>query len=261
MSETTGSPTAATATRAEICCVAVSDCFQEDHNRLVNPIGTIPMIGGRLARETHTPSAVMTDGYAMFAANTLPPGADPELAVVESWNPYPQMFSVLWGGRRHVMMGASQIDRFGNQNLACIGDWNRPKSQLLGFRGAPGNTINHTTSYWVPRHTTTVFVANVDVVCGVGTNRARALGPAGRFHHLHRVVSNLGVFDFEPVSGEMRVLSVHPGVDVSEVVEATGFELHIAADLHETRLPTHEELHLIRHVIDPHSLRTSEVRN
>ncbi|HEY5155092.1 MAG TPA: CoA-transferase, partial [Acidimicrobiales bacterium] len=83
--------------------MAVAECFRGDGERLCNPIGTIPMIGGRLARETFEPYLVMTDGYAMFAANAVPVGvADPEV-VVEAWNPYPQMFSVLWNGKRHVM--------------------------------------------------------------------------------------------------------------------------------------------------------------
>ena len=56
------------------------------------------------------------------------------------------------------MMGAAQIDQLGNENISCIGPWDRPKAQLLGVRGAPGNTVNHATSYWVPRHSPRVFV-------------------------------------------------------------------------------------------------------
>jgi acyl CoA:acetate/3-ketoacid CoA transferase beta subunit len=247
-------------TRAEICCVAVAECFRGDGERLANPIGTIPMIGGRLARESFEPDLVMTDGFAGFAANPLPPGADPAGAVLEAWNPYVQMFSVLWNGKRHVMMGASQIDRYGNQNIACIGDWHRPKAQLLGFRGAPGNTINHTTSYWVPNHTPSVFVERVDVVCGVGYDRAAELGPvAARFHEIRRVVSNLGVFDFETPDRQMRLRSVHHGVTVEQVQAATGFDLVIPDEVPPTRLPTDEELRLIREVIDPDALRESEV--
>ena len=66
--------------------------------------------------------------------------------------PYRTVFDVVWSGRRHVMMMASQIDRTGNQNLSAIGDWARPKAQLVGVRGAPGNSVNHPTSYWVPDH-------------------------------------------------------------------------------------------------------------
>ena len=68
------------------------------------------------------------------------------------------MFDWVWSGKRHVMMGATQVDRYGNQNIAAIGDYAKPKAQLLGFRGAPGNTINDTTSYWVPNHCPKVFV-------------------------------------------------------------------------------------------------------
>jgi acyl CoA:acetate/3-ketoacid CoA transferase beta subunit len=249
-------------TRAEVCCVAVAETFRGDGERLCNPIGTIPMIGGRLARETFEPDLVMTDGFAMFAANVLPPGADPADAVIEAWNPYPQMFSVLWNGRRHVMMGATQVDRYGNQNIACIGDWHRPRAQLLGFRGAPGNTINHTTSYWVPNHGPKVLVEAVDVVTGIGYDRAARLGPvAARFHEIRRVVSNLGVFDFATADHRMRLASVHPGVTVDEVVEATGFDLVVEGDVPTTRLPTDPELRLIRDVIDPDGLREQEVPN
>ena len=58
----------------------------------------------------------------------------------------------------------------------------------------------------------------------------------------------------------MRLRSVHPGVTVDEVVEATGFELVIDDELTETRPPTDEELRLIREVLDPNELRATEVR-
>ena len=140
--------------------------------------------------------------------------------------PYRRVFDVVWSGRRHIMMMASQVDRFGNQNLSAIGDWARPKAQLIGVRGAPGNSLNHTTSYWVPAHTARSFVEHVDMVCGVGYDRAAAAGPsATRFHDVRLVVSNLGVFDFDTPDHAMRIRSVHPGVAVDEVVGATGFEL------------------------------------
>ena len=181
----------------------------------------------------------------------------------ETYNPYRTMFDVVWSGRRHVMMGATQVDRFGNQNIAGLGGTpTRPKTQLLGFRGAPGNTINDTTSYWVPQHGPRVFVEAVDIVTGIGYDRAAALGPeASRFHEIRRVVSNLGVFDFETPDHAMRIRSIHPGVTVDEIVAATGFELVIPDDVAESRLPTDEELTLIREVIDPKGLREREVPN
>jgi hypothetical protein len=73
------------------------------------------------------------------------------------------------------------------------------------------------------------------------------------------VVSNLGVFDFETPDRRMRLRSVHPGVTVDDVVTATGFELVVRADVPESRLPTPEELELIRQVIDPEGAREREV--
>ncbi|MGZ8738863.1 MAG: CoA-transferase, partial [Nocardioides sp.] len=134
------------------------------------------------------------------------------------------------------------------------------KRQLLGSRGAPGNTVNNRTSYWVPQHSRRVFVEQVDVVSGVGPQRAKNAGSAAaRFNDIHRVVTNLAVFDVRGAGDTLRLLSVHPGVTVDEVRDATGFELDVPADVPETREPTAEELVLIREVLDPKALRHREV--
>jgi acyl CoA:acetate/3-ketoacid CoA transferase beta subunit len=169
------------------------------------------------------------------------------------------MFDVVWSGRRHVIMGGSQLDAFGNHNFAAIGDMKRPKSQLLGFRGAPGNTVNNVTSYWVPNHGPRVFVEQVDVVTGVGYDRAAAAGPAASRHHaLRHVVTNLAVLDFATPDHRMRLRSVHPGVSVEEVVSATGFALVVPDDVPESRVPSAEELTLLDR-IDPTGARFTEV--
>jgi acyl CoA:acetate/3-ketoacid CoA transferase beta subunit len=236
--------------RADVCCVAIAEVFRGDGEIVANPIGTIPRIGGLLARLSFEPDLVMTDGEAMFE------NAD---GVVEAWNPYRSMFDVVWSGRRHVIMGGSQIDALGNHNFAAIGDMHKPKAQLLGFRGAPGNTVNNVTSYWVPNHNRRVFVDSVDVVTGVGYDRAAAAGAAATRHHrLRHVVTNLGVLDFETPEHRMRLRSVHPGVTVDDVVAATGFALVVPDDVPTTRLPTDEELALLER-IDPDGARYAEV--
>jgi len=243
--------------------VAIADAFRGDGEIMANPIGNIPMIGGRVARAVFEPDLVMTDGEALLVANAMPIGVDDVEKVIEAWNPYRTMFDVVWSGRRHVVMGASQIDPYGNQNFAYIGEWGRPKSQLLGMRGAPGNTVNHTTSYWIPNHTARVFVPKVDVVSGVGYDRAAGLGEWVRAHHeIRRVVTNLAVLDFATTDHRMRLASVHPGVTVDEVVANTGFELAIEGygdgGVPESRVPTDEELAVIEQV-DPTGLRLQEL--
>jgi acyl CoA:acetate/3-ketoacid CoA transferase beta subunit len=247
-------------TRAEICVVEIAECFRGDGEIVANPIGTIPMIGGRLARASFEPELLTTDGEALLISNNEA-FAWPNGKIVEYYNSYRSMFDVVWSGKRHVIMGASQMDVFGNQNLASIGDdYAKPKAQLLGFRGAPGNTVNHQTSYWVPNHSPRVFVEKVDVITGVGWDSAAKAGPAAtKFHYLKRVVTNLCTFDWETPDRRMRLRTVHPGVTVDEAVAATGFELVVPDDVPESRLPTADELQLIREVIDPKGLREQEV--
>jgi len=249
-------------TRAEVCAVAVAEAFRGDGEVMASPFGTIPTIGIRLAKATFEPDLLLTDGLASVVASLQPlgGGAAGVRPVVEGWMPFRRVFDTLWSGRRHVMMGATQIDRFGNQNFACVGPYAKPKAQLLGMRGAPGNTISHKTSYWIPNHSPRVFVPKVDVVSGVGYDRAAALGERNaRFHHIHRVVSNLAVLDFGGPGHAMRLVSVHPGVSVDEVVEQTGFELVIEGDVPESRAPSDQELRLIRDVLDPDGARAGEV--
>lgn len=254
-------PAAAAPTRAEICVVACADAWAGAGEVLVSPFGTVPVLGARLARLTSNPDLVLTDGEAALMVGAPPLGTPPSELVIEAALPYRTVFDVVWSGRRHVMMMASQIDRYGNQNLSSIGDWRKPKAQLIGCRGAPGNSVNHPTSYWVPAHNARTFVEHVDTVCGVGYDRARAAGAAAsRYHHLAVVISNLAVMDFASQEQAMRLRSVHPGVTVDEVQAATGFPLVVTPDVPTTRLPDPEELRLIREVLDPSGQREAEVK-
>jgi acyl CoA:acetate/3-ketoacid CoA transferase beta subunit len=247
------------ADRAEVCVVACAEAFRGDGEILASPIGVIPAIGTRLARHTFEPELLLTDGEAHIVSGTWAYGTPPT-GPVESWMPYRSVFDVAWRGDRHVMMTPSQIDASGNANTSAIGSHAQPKAQLLGVRGAPGNTVSHPTSYWIPRHSVRVFTAKVDMVAGVGYDSAAKAGPAAtRYQRLHRVVSNLATLGWDPDSHRMRLLTVHPGVSVADVVAATGFDLMIPGDVPVTREPTEAELTLIREVIDPAGARYKEV--
>ena len=238
-------PRVSTATRAEVCVVACAEAWRGDGAILASPMGLIPSLGARLARLTFAPDLLLTDGEAYLV--------DAE-GGIEGWLPYAKVFTMLAAGRRHVMMGAAQIDRYGNQNISAIGDWKRPKAQLLGVRGAPGNTVNHPVSYWIPRHSPRVFTDHVDMVCGVGYDRG---GPGPR--ELRMVVTNLAVLDFGTPERVMRLRSVHPGVEVGEVAAATGFPLAVPEQVPVTRRPTDGELGLIRARLDPGGAREREL--
>jgi acyl CoA:acetate/3-ketoacid CoA transferase beta subunit len=243
------------ATLAEICVVACAEAWRGDGAKVASPMGLIPTLGARLAQLTFEPDLLLTDGEATLLA----PGEDGS-RVAEGWLPFRQIFTTLAAGRRHIMMGASQLDRFGNQNISCIGDWTRPKAQLIGVRGAPGNSVNHPVSYWIPRHTRRVFVEQADMVCGVGYDRVAGLSETiRRQHDLRAVITNLAVLDFGGPDHAMRLRSVHPGVTVSDVADATGFILAAPLQVPQTRLPTAQELVLIREHLDPDSHRDQEL--
>jgi acyl CoA:acetate/3-ketoacid CoA transferase beta subunit len=242
--------------RPEVCVIACAELFRDAGEIMVSPMTTIVSIGARLARLTFSPDILLTDGEARLLADTPAIGAT---GAIEGWMPFGRVFETLAWGRRHVVMGANQIDRYGNQNLSAFGPLQHPSRQMFGVRGAPGNTINHATSYWVGNHSKRVFCDAVDIVSGIGWDKVDPGNPAFRFTNVYRVVSNLGVFDFGGPGHTMRAVSLHPGVDPDEVASNTSFEVHDLDTAVRTRLATADELALIRERIDPKALRDKEV--
>lgn len=238
---------------ADVCVLACAEAFRGDADRVVSPMGTIPRLGALLAKATFEPDLLLTDGEARILRDPVPLGSEGD-AVVEGWLPFREVFQVVNAGTRHVMMGASQVDRFGNQNISAIGDWKQPTVQLLGSRGAPGNTVNHTTSYWLASQSPRVLVDTVDFVSGVGTDRA----PTGTGHQLRVVVTDLAVLDLRGPDATLRIVSTHPGVTVDDVQAACSFVLAVADDVVTTAAPTPEQQALIDR-LDPRDARFREV--
>ncbi|MDT5335565.1 MAG: hypothetical protein QOD90_1070 [Mycobacterium sp.] len=245
------------ASRADVCTIACADLFRDAGEIMVSPMTTIVSIGARLARLTFSPDILLTDGEARLIADTPPIGAP---AAIEGWMPFNRVFETLSWGRRHVVMGANQIDRYGNQNLSAFGPIQHPTRQMFGVRGAPGNAINHATSYWVGNHSKRVFCDTVDIVSGVGWDKVDSDNPAYRFLNVYRVVTNLGVFDFGGPDHQMRAVSLHPGVEPAQVAENTSFDVHGLDSATASRLPSGDELKLIQEAIDPKGLRDKEVK-
>ncbi|MCB9662970.1 MAG: CoA-transferase [Alphaproteobacteria bacterium] len=219
-----------TASRADVVATALADLYRDPAGGrtrlLASPMGAMPRLGARLARATFAPGLLLSDGEATLVdAEDRPRGH----------LPYERVFDVVWGGRRHVVMGATQLDAEGNTNISCIGPHARPKVQLLGVRGAPGNTVHHRTSYWIGRQGPRILVPEVDVVSGVGVRRGAA--------DLHHVVTDLAVFAVV-ADGQLpavRLRSVHPGVDLEQVRAATGWALGEVGDVPATRAPSDDE--------------------
>lgn len=250
-------PAPVRAALADVVVAACAEAFRGDGEIFASGMGTVPMLAARLARATFEPRLLVSDGEAFFVTGDLPIASTAK--TVEGYIPFRRVFETVWAGRRHVMMGASQVDRFGNTNIANVGDWRRPKAQLLGVRGAPGNTVSHATSYFVPNHSRRVFVGAVDMVSGLGYDRAAAVSEiVERQHRIPRIVTNLAVLDFDTPDHSMRLVSVHPGVTVDDVADATGFDLARSEHTPETPAPDAAALEVLDR-LDPDGLRHREI--
>ncbi len=251
-------------TLAELCIVACAEAFRTSREIIATGIGPIPRLGAGLAKLTHSPGLLMTDGEAFLVEQPVPLGATgDERPMPAGYLPFSRFFdSAVWSGRRHAMVTPTQIDRFGQTNLSALGGTHtRPKVQMLGARGFPGNGIYHPNSMFIPAHSTRVFVpGEVDRVSSPGYNPARRI-PGGNYTgiDLRRIVTNLCVMDFGGPDHAIRVISLHPGVGVAEVQEATGFELIDAVE-GETVLPGEDQLALIAR-LDPRGIRSRVLKD
>jgi glutaconate CoA-transferase subunit B len=245
-------------TLSELCIAAASEAWRNDGEVLATGIGLVPRLAASVAKLTFNPALLMTDAEAFLVAEPVPVGPrNGYQPVVEGWMPFSRVFDLLWGGRRHAMVGPVQVDRFGQSNISIVGDYMKPKAALLGVRGFPGNSINHANSMFVPNHTTRSFVAGeVDMVGGVGYNPARwPDGKKPRGFEIRLIVTELAVLDFSGPDYQMSVRSLHPGVTFEEVQDNTGFALYRPNEIAVTPAPSAQALQLIRERLDPHNLR------
>ncbi len=248
-------------TLVDLCIAAAAEAWRGDGEILASGMGLIPRLAAGLAWRTHSPDLMMTDSESVLVAEPVPIGPRGDyVPKVEGWMPFRRVFDTLWAGRRHAMTMPTQIDRHGNINISFIGNAAKPKVQLLGARGIPGNTINHPCSFFVPSHTRRTFVQRVDMASGVGYDDARwSDGVRRDLMELRLVVSNLAVMDFNGADKALRIVSTHPGVTVEQVREQTGFELAVADSVGETPPPSAEQVAILE-TLDPHGQRVGAVQ-
>jgi len=242
-----------------IICAA-AEAWRDDGEVLATGIGLVPRLAASLAKLTCNPDLMMTDSEAWLVAEPVPVGPRGDYRVRrEGHMGFARIFDNVWGGKRHAMVGPTQVDRYGQANISMIGaDHRRPKVQMLGVRGFPGNSINHANSFFVPNHGTKTFVAGeVDMVASVGYNPARlARGWSLDDIDIRLIVTNLCVMDFGGPGRQVRLRSLHPGVTADQVQQATGFPLHLPAEVPSTAAPTVAQQALLAR-LDPHRLRMS----
>jgi glutaconate CoA-transferase subunit B len=163
----------------------------------------------------------------------------------------------LQGGLVDVaLLGAAQIDRFGNLNTSVIGDYSAPRVRLPGSGGACEIAINAGQIFVIMRLGKRSFVKKLDFLTSPGhldggDARAR-LGLAGKGPTL--VVTDMAIFDFNNPQREMQLVSLHPGVALDHVRAEMDWEGRMADNINETPMPTPEELHIVRDNLDPQGI-------
>ena len=255
----------------ELMITELSRLFQ-NHDQVCNGMASfIPVSAFMLARLTHAPELL----WLASAAGLEPrpervPASTLEAALWRDSVMYLEQYGDFWNyalnGRwiQKFCVGAAQLDQYGNANNSVIGlDYHAPRVRLPGTAGlADMGAIGKGLYFWNPNHSPRSLVERVDFISAAGyLEGGEARERLGLKGGPQAVVTNLGVLDFHPVSKKMRLKSVHPGITVEEIQEATGFELLMPeGPIPETGLPTREQVRLIREVIDPDGMRKKELR-
>lgn len=248
-------------TLAELMICAAAQTWRDDGEILATPIGVLPRLAAALCVKTFNPDLLITDGESTLVSEPVPLGPRGDyVPKAESWMGYAKVFDFVWNGKRHALIGPAQVDRFGQTNISCIGDYRRPKAQMLGVRGLPGNSICHANSFLVPAHSRKVFVeGECDMVASIGYNPARL--PHGyRFEDIdiRSVITDLCVLDFEGPQRQARIRALYPGVTVEQVQDNTGFALHVPEQVAVFSEPTAAQLAIIRQ-LDPYDHRGKQL--
>lgn len=249
-------------TLAELAICAAAEAWRGGGEVLATGIGPLPRIAVGLAKLTFAPEILMTDGEAYLIEEPVPLGPRGDYKPKFSGHmPYSRVFDSVWSGRRHAMVTPVQIDRWAQGNIAALGDLRKPKVQLLGVRGFPGNSISHKNSMFLPSHTKRTFIeGEVDVVASVGFSDKRWPDGVKKIEvDIGILVTNLCVMDFNGPGHAARVISLHPGVTFDEVAAETGFPLILAESAGTTPVPSEAQLAIIRK-LDPTDIRASVIK-
>ncbi|MBI2317844.1 MAG: 3-oxoadipate--succinyl-CoA transferase subunit B [Betaproteobacteria bacterium] len=219
----------------------------------------LPLLSAVHAQNLHAPTlAIMFEvgGVApQIKVGALPRSANEARSVRRSVATPPTIDMLLYLQRGMVdvgFLGGAQVDQYGNLNSSLVGTFEKPIVRLPGSGGANDIASSANAVYIVMYHEKKRFVEKVDFLTSPGYLKGgRSFEESGLVGGgVQKVITNLGILDFEPQSRRMRLAALHPGVTVEEVRAKTGFELLVAKDLESTLPPTGEELKLLR-ALDP----------
>ncbi|MBN2385506.1 MAG: CoA-transferase subunit beta [Anaerolineales bacterium] len=242
-----------------LACVAAS--LLEDGSSAF--VGTgFPIVAAMLAQRTHAPGLLI-----IFEAGGIGPQVPALPISVGDSRTYwrasaaSSMHDVMSASQAgyvdYGFLGGAAMDRYGNVNTTVIGDWHHPRSRLPGSGGGCDvGSLVWRTIYLMRKQSTRTFVDQLDFLTTPGYlsgpgARERAGLPSGSGPY--RVITQLGMYGFDEQTRRMKLLSLHPGVTVEQVQEASQFEIPVADALTVSPEPSDEQLRILRQ-IDPQGM-------
>jgi glutaconate CoA-transferase subunit B len=222
----------------------------------------LPNLACNLARATHAPNLLLI--YESGAVGAVPerlPVSIGDPALVTGSLMVCSMADVfqnlLQNGRIEVgFLGGAQIDRYGNINTTVIGEYLHPSVRLPGSGGAAEIAIHARRTVVISRLDRRAFPEQVDFITSPGhrsggkTRRQMGMPGAGPT----KVVTDKAILEVNPLTGELVLAALYPGVEVAQVAAGIGWELRSRERLGEIAPPTERELQLLREVLDPRRL-------
>lgn len=239
-------------TPTEMMTIAAARALRNDDVCFVG-IGA-PSAACNLARLTHAPdiTLIYESGTIATRPNVLPLSigdgelCDTALTTVS----VPEMFRYwLQGGRVTIgFLGGAQVDRFANLNTTVVGRYDTPKVRLPGGGGAPEIAAHCQQIFITMAMGKRAFVDTLDFITsfghGTGGNHRQRLGLAT--HGPTKLITDLCLFEPDPQTREMTVVSLHPGVTRAQVQSNAGWPVRFAPDAVETAAPSDDELSVLR---------------
>lgn len=222
----------------------------------------VPLVACRLAQLNHAPNlSVMLGPLIDPDLDQLPSSLRDDYELVhwpsKAQIPEQHALDVFKRGKMDVgFVSGAQIDKYGNINIVCIGDYDNPKVRLVGCLAQTDHAAFAGRTLITMEHTSKQFVEKVDFISGAGyldgPGSREKLGLRGGGPD--KVFTEYAVLGFDQESKRMKLESLHPGVSLETVLENTGFELLVPGEVPETVPPTESELDLIRGRVDPDGL-------
>ncbi len=222
-------------------------------------VGTgLPMIASMLAQRTHAPNLLI-----IFEAGGIGPrvpvlpisvGDSRTFHEAAAASTMHDVMSLSQAGYvDYGFLGAAMIDWYGNINTTVIGEHDHPKVRLPGSGGANDVGSFCWRTILLMRQEKRRFLKKVDFITTPGYltgpgAREKAGLPAGAGPY--RVITQLGLYDFDEATKRLKLLAVHPGVTIEQIQDNSEFEILIPDHVGTTEPPTPEERRLLRE-IDP----------